>query len=236
MPNRESRVRVLVVFALCGGLAAASSVLKHLFSQHPDVDFLAAASIAKGIITSPSVFFAGAMLLAGFAVLDLGYLPRHMRFSAGRVAGGVLTAALAYPVGVTWMILILIASPLALMEPVNSDVANPPPVPLWRHLLSEGGLYIALLAGGILTVWVMALAFRIASQHWPPRIWLSALAVALGVPAVTVIAGYKYWRTPDLLFIEPSLGGIPPVLLIGELALAVVVGHWLYATAARAST
>jgi hypothetical protein len=228
MPNRGSFWKTLALFALGGGLALGLFALRHLPSAgRPNVDVLGFSTILEGILTSPSVFFAIAMVLAGFLAANLGYLPGRMDVSRWRVVGGTLVAAVAYPISMLGIVLVA----MSLMEPMDSDNPHPLPVPGWRHWVGESAPYVGLFIGGVLTICLMMLAFRIATKKWPRRIWASALVVALGVPSVTALIGYRFARSPELLLIEPTIGRIPLLLVIGEIVLAMVIGGWLFSAA-----
>jgi hypothetical protein len=239
--KRGNKLAVLAIFPACAAGTLALSALR-TYGAAPKLgeDFLSYGSIANMLVTNPSVFFAVAMLAACFVSLELKLLSGPMRFSVGRAVAGLCLASITYPVAMAAML----GAALPLLEPMDSDNPNPVPVPTWRHLVSESVPAVALLVGGLATVYLMALAFRVATGKRPRKVWRSALVVTFGAPLLTLLVGYARISrgrqplgygarldSPLDLVLEPGFLRVPLVLLFGEMFLALSVGYWLYQAA-----
>jgi len=235
---RESKV--LFIFVVAGIFAAGVSTLIEVMRfRFNGLTELIIFPIGQTLFMSPSVFFTGLILAVSFLVIKRGRVPSGIQFSFIRVTLGALLAALSYPIGVFTMF--VVAS--SLMEPGNSDSPVQPPVPPWRHLVSEEAPSVALLVGGVLVVFLMALAFCVASRKWPRNVARWTFAIALGVPSLTILVNYllasMFWtiriQEPagplDFLLVETPSVHFPMLLILGEVELATLIGHWFFEAA-----
>jgi hypothetical protein len=203
------------LMALAGNLVRSTHLL--IFSSY-----------GAPLFTSPSVFLTVAILLAGFVAARLQLIKGMPQFSAIRILSAGAIAALVYPVALAGMM----ATALSIYAPLGSD--NPSTTARWRLLLFENAGEIAVVFGGVLTVCLFAVAFRVAMTTWPRRLWMGILVIALGVPLSTAMIEFAMRVPRPELFLEPKVLGIPLLLVIGEPILAGYLGHWFF-TAAKAA-
>lgn len=220
MPLRESKV--VGLFVVCG-LTALLGNLVH------GTDPLGFASYSATVFASPSVFFTAAILLAGFVVARLRLIECEPQFSAIRILSAGAVAALIYPVAMAGMM----ATALSIYVPLGSD--NPSTTARWRLMLFDNAGEIAVVFGGVLTVCLFAVAFRIAMKTWPHRLWMGILVIAFGVPLSTAMIEFAMRVPKPERFLEPKVLGIPLLLVIGEPILAGYLGHWFFTAAQAAS-
>jgi hypothetical protein len=223
-------LKVVSLFTICGLMGLAANLLRApAFSKDPPGNFLAFSSFRSLIFTSPSIFFAAAILFAGFLAVNFRLLPCGLQFSIARILPGTVIAAVVFPVALGGMI----AAGLLIYGPLGSD--NPSTTAHWRLLLFENAGEIAVIFGGVLTACIMAAAFWVATKRWPGRFWVGMLVIAFGVPLATALIESAKGVPKPLLFIEPTILGIPFLLVIGEPILAGLVGHWLFTAAKSAA-
>jgi hypothetical protein len=219
-PSRESKV--VGLFMVCGLTALLSNIVHGM-------DPLGSSSYRATLFASPSVFFTVAILLAGFVVARLRLIEVEPQFSAIRILSAGAIAALIYPVAMAGMM----AAALSIYASLGSD--NPSTTARWRLLLFDNAVEIAVVFGGILTVCLFAVAFRIAMKTWPHRLWMEILVIAFGVPLSTAMIEFTMRVPKPDRFLEPKVLGIPLLLVIGEPILAGYLGHWFFTATQAAS-
>jgi hypothetical protein len=213
--RQDSRERnVLVLFALGGALALVLSFLVALIPYsrvgEGSLDF---SSPAVFLLANPSFLFASTMLLAGFLTTKLQLLPGLLAFSRIRVVSGFILAAAIYPLG---LLLGLIAS----------------------TLIGERGSYVPYVGEisslGFVVV-VAAAAVRVITRRWPPAFWKGILVFCLGVPFLNAAIGYlslpSRSRSLESFLEVHTVRGLPLLLVVAEIVLALLVGHWFYRVA-----
>jgi hypothetical protein len=219
-------LKFVALFTVCGFIGLGANLVRSpAFSKDPSRDFLVFSSYGSLIFTSPSIFFALAILLAGFLAATLHLVPRGSQFSMARILLATVIAVLAFPAALAGMIV----AGLSIYGPLGSD--NPSSAARWRLVLFDNAGEIAVVFGGVLTVCILAVAFRIVTKRWPLRLWVGILGIALGVPLFTALIESVMGVPKPELFLEPRILGIPLLLVIGEPILAGLIGHWFFVAA-----
>jgi hypothetical protein len=211
MPDSTER-GVLALFTLGGTLALLLSVLVNFASYSKagegPLDF---SSPAIFLFASPSFLFASTMFLAGFLVIKLHLLPGPIASSRIRIVGSFILAAATYLVG---LFVGLIVSTL---------------IPESFRYLPAIGLIMSLL----FVVTAAATALRVITRRWPPAFWKGVVIFCLGVPLLIATIGYlsspPRSRSLESSFAMNMVGGVPLLLLVAEIVLALLIGHWIYA-------
>jgi len=249
IPSRSGkRAGVLILFPLCALAALAlSSLSRSAETIGPRESILDFASTGQMLLHNPSVYFSGAMIVAGYLALNLGWVPGGMTFRGVRVALGAFIAAVIYPVALASMM--AVALPLMSRPGSRDSFEEPAALPAWREFLIALAPYLALVVGGFVVVFLLALAFRVATAQRPELVWLWALVVTLGAPLLTLLFAYGQffvlgargargatWSSVLDLLLEPMMFRVPVFFLIGELLLALNAAWWFYTAAAGAAS
>jgi hypothetical protein len=209
--SQDSGGRYVPVFFLLGGLLAfALSVLVTRISYSSvgegPLDF---SSPAISLFANPGFLFASTMFLFGFIANKMQLLPNTIPYSKIRMLSGLVLAAATYPV---WLFFGLIVSTL---------------IPESFAYLPALGLIMSL----IFVVGAAGLTVRVITGRWPPAFWKGLVAFCLGVPLLTATVGYLLLPSNSRSWVSSvgvkTVGDVPLLLLVAEILLALLVGHWL---------
>jgi len=249
--KQGSRAWVLVLFPLCAlamlALNSLVSKLNSLGGPHRDgTSVLDFTTIAQMLLHNPGIYFTASLLLAGYLVVGFELLPGRFRFSGIRVSLGSALSAVIYPLAMGAML--VVALPLMSRPGGRNSLDDPTPLPPWRELLADLAPWLALVVGGVVTVLLLALAFRIATCTKPRHLWPWMLVVTIGAPALTLLFAYaRVWAagppgaaapaslSPLDHLLEPMIQRVPLLFIIGELLLATAAGSWLFSAAEAAA-
>jgi hypothetical protein len=213
--SQDSGGRYVLVFFILGGLLAfALSVLAtHISYSRVGEGPLDFSSPAIVLFVNPGFLFASTMFLFSFIATKLQLLPATIAYSKIRTLGGFILAAATYSIGLFFG---LIVSTL---------------LPESFAYLPEIGLIMSL----IFVVGAAGVALRVITGRWPPVFWKGIVAFCWGVPLLTATVGYLLLSSNSRSWASSvgvkTAGEVPLLLLVAEILLALLIGHWLYKAA-----
>jgi hypothetical protein len=211
MPQDSSERNVLALFSSGGTFALLFSVLLNFISYSKagegPLDF---SSPAIFLFANPSFLFASTMFLSGFLAIKLHLLPGSIASSNMRIVSGFILAVATYPIGLFFGLII-------------------------STLIPESFPYlpgIGLILSLVFVVTAAAATLRVITRRWPPTFWKGIPIFCLGVPFLTATIGYVSSppgsRSLESSFGVKPVGGVPLLLFVAEIVLALLIGHWLY--------
>ncbi|HWZ99166.1 MAG TPA: hypothetical protein VN025_15525 [Candidatus Dormibacteraeota bacterium] len=194
-------------------------------------------------LLNPSTYFAPAMALAGIFVWGMNLLPQGLCASPRRLCASVILGTLIYPVGIVTIFFVI----LILMSGIFGRSSHLIELPVlaqdtWGRLLDALPGTALLCAIGVLTVFLTALLFRLATGYLPRKKFLwgflissSAIFMTIVIQLLRMMPAYKgisiirYLElyAQDMLFFS-LISGVQLPAVIGAPLLAALLGHWLY--------
>ena len=193
------------------------------------------------VLLNPSTYFAPAMALAGLFAWKTKLLPGEFSRSPRLVLSAAALGTLVYPVGIFAMLFAILA--LGSLDHSYHLMQLPALAQdTWGRLIDAVPGAAILCAAGMLTVFLTALLFWLATGYLPRKKLLWGFAISSATLLLTLVVGllrampahveisvmrYLQLYLGDILFFS-LISGVQLPAAIGTPLLAALLGHWLY--------